>query len=114
VNLAFGTDAPFAFGNFHHSVMNEVRALRCAGVPHEAILRMATVGSAAALGISDHVGMLQPGMSADCVLLDGDPLADIEALNTVSLVVKEGRIVYQHDKAPLLSVASSGMISDLK
>jgi len=40
VNLAFGTDAPFAFGNFHHSLMNEARALRCAGVPHEAILRM--------------------------------------------------------------------------
>jgi len=38
-------------------------------------------------------------MRADCVLLDGDPLADVEALNTVSLVVKEGLIVYQRDKA---------------
>ena len=102
VNLAFGTDAPFAFGNFHHSVINEARALRCAGVPHEAILHMATLGSATALGISDHVGLLQPGMRADCVLLDGDPLADLEALNTVSLVIKEGRIVYQHDKAQLV------------
>jgi len=100
VNLAFGTDAPFAFGNFHHSVMNEARALRCAGMPHEAILRMATMGSATALGIIDHVGMLQPGMRADCVLLDGDPLADIEALSDVRLVVREGRIVYQGDKAP--------------
>jgi len=100
VNLAFGTDAPFAFGNFYHSVMNEARALRSAGIPNEAILRMATVGSATALGIIDQVGMLQPGMRADCVLLDGDPLADIEALSAVSLVVKEGRIVYQHDKAP--------------
>jgi imidazolonepropionase-like amidohydrolase len=99
VNLAFGTDAPFAFGNFHHSVMNEARALRCAGVPDSAILRMATVGSAAALGINDHVGTLEPAKTADCVLLDGDPLADIEALSTVSLVVKEGRIVYQRDNA---------------
>jgi imidazolonepropionase-like amidohydrolase len=79
--------------------MNEARALRHAGVPHEAILRMATEGSATALGINDHVGMLQTGMRADCVLLDSDPLADIEALSTVSLVVKEGRIVYQRDKA---------------
>ena len=99
MNLAFGTDAPFAFGNFHHSVMNEARALRHAGVPHEAILRMATEGSATALGINDHVGTLRPGMRADCAFLDSDPLADIEALSTVSLVVKEGRIVYQRDKA---------------
>jgi imidazolonepropionase-like amidohydrolase len=95
VNLAFGTDAPFAFGNFHHSVMNEVRALRCAGVPNEAILRMATVGSATALGISDCLGTLQPGMRADAVLLDGDPLPDIEALSRVNLVIKEGRVVYR-------------------
>jgi imidazolonepropionase-like amidohydrolase len=94
VNLAFGTDAPFAFGNFHHSVMNEARALRCAGVPNEAVLRMATVGSATALGTGDHVGTLEAGMTADCVLLEGDPLADIEALSTVNLVVKEGRVVY--------------------
>lgn len=94
MNLDFGTDAPFAFGNFHHSVMNEARALRCAGVPNEAVLRMATAGSATALGIRDHVGTLEPGMTADCVLLEGDPLADIEALNTVNLVVKEGRVVY--------------------
>jgi Amidohydrolase family len=95
VNLAFGTDTPFAFGNFHHGVMNEARALREAGVPNEAILRMATAGSATALGISDDVGRLLPGMRADCVLLQGDPLADIEALSRVSLVVKEGRVVYQ-------------------
>jgi hypothetical protein len=90
VNLAFGTDAPFAFGNFHHSVMNEASALRLAGVPDEAILRMATQGSATALGISESVGTLQPGMRADCVLLDSDPLADIEALSGVNLVIKEG------------------------
>jgi hypothetical protein len=42
VPLIFGTDTPFAFGNFFHLVMNEVRALRLAGLPNEAILRMAT------------------------------------------------------------------------
>jgi imidazolonepropionase-like amidohydrolase len=95
VSLAFGTDTPFAFGNFHHGVMNEARALRCAGVPDEAILRMATAGSATALGTSESIGRLLPGMKADCVLVDGDPLADIEALGRVNLVVKEGRVVSQ-------------------
>jgi imidazolonepropionase-like amidohydrolase len=78
--------------------MNEARALGYAGLPNEAVLRMATVGSATALWISGHVGTLERGMTADCVLLEGDPNADIEALSGVSLVVKEGCIVYQRDQ----------------
>ena len=100
VPLVFGTDTPFAFGNFFHSVMNEVRALKLAGLPNEAILRMATVDAATALGIDDRVGTIEPGKLADLVLLDGDPLADIEAVGHVELVMKEGRIVYQRETSP--------------
>jgi imidazolonepropionase-like amidohydrolase len=96
VPLIFGTDTPFAFGNFFHSVMNEVRALKLAGLPNEAILRMATSDTAAALGISDQVGTIEPGKVADLVLLDGNPVSDIEALGHVNLVMKEGRIVYSY------------------
>lgn len=97
VPLIFGTDTPFAFGNFSHSVMNEVRALKLAGLPNEAILRMATSNAATALGISDRVGTIEPGKLADLVLLDGDPVSDIEALGHIDLVMKEGRIVYRRD-----------------
>jgi imidazolonepropionase-like amidohydrolase len=94
VNLAFGTDAPFAFGNFHYTVMNEVRALHLAGVSNHDILTMATAGSATALGIDHTAGTITVGTLADCVLLDGDPVNDLEALGRVSLVLKEGRVVY--------------------
>jgi imidazolonepropionase-like amidohydrolase len=97
VPLIFGTDTPFAFGNFFHSIMSEVRALKLAGLPNEAILRMATSDAAAALGISDRVGTIEPGKLADLVLLDGDPVSDIETLGHVELVMKEGRIVYRSD-----------------
>ncbi|MSO56752.1 MAG: hypothetical protein EXQ55_07505 [Acidobacteria bacterium] len=72
VPLIFGTDIPFVLGNFFHSVMNEVRALKLAGLPNEAILRMATSDAANALGINDLVGTIEPGKLADLVLLDGD------------------------------------------
>jgi len=97
VPLIFGTDTPFAFGNFFHSVMNEVRALKLAGLPNEAILRMATSDGATALGIGDRVGTIEPGKLADLVLLDDDPVSDIEALGHVDLVMKEGRIVYRRE-----------------
>ena len=71
------------------------RALKLAGLPNDAILRMATSHAATALGISDRVGTVEPGKLADLVLVDGDPLTDIEALGRVELVMKEGRIVYQ-------------------
>jgi imidazolonepropionase-like amidohydrolase len=56
---------------------------------------MATSDAAAALGIGDRVGTIQPGKLADLVLLDGDPLQDIESVGRVDLVVKEGRVVYR-------------------
>ena len=95
VPLIFGTDTPFAFGNFFYSVMHEVRALKLAGLPNEAILKMATSDTAIALGIGDRVGTIEPGKVADIVLLDGDPVVDIEALADVALVMKQGRIVYR-------------------
>lgn len=74
--------------------MNEVRALKLAGLPNEAIVRMATSDAATALGISDRVGTIEPGKLADLVLLDGDPVSDI---GHVDVVIKEGRIVYRSD-----------------
>jgi cytosine/adenosine deaminase-related metal-dependent hydrolase len=41
--------------------MPEVRALRLAGLPNAAILRMATTGSAAALGIGERAGTIEAG-----------------------------------------------------
>ena len=101
VTLIFGTDTPFTFGNFFHSVMNEVRALKLAGLPNEAILRMATSEAARALGINDRLGTIEPGKTADLVLVAGDPVSDIEAVGRVELVMKEGRIVYQKDPIQL-------------
>jgi len=100
VRLIFGTDTPFVFGNFFHSVMSEVRALNLAGLSNEAILRAATSEAAAALRIGDRVGTVETGKVADLVLLDGDPLTDLEALGRVALVLKEGRIVYAKPPVP--------------
>jgi imidazolonepropionase-like amidohydrolase len=95
VRLIFGTDTPFAFGNFFHSIMNEARGLKAAGLSNIAILRMATTDAAQALDLDDRLGTIEAGKVADVVLLDGDPTENIEALASVRLVVKEGRIVFE-------------------
>ena len=60
----------------------------------------ATQGSAQALGLSD-VGTISPGAVADLLVIDGDPLADINVLRRpecISTVIQAGRVVA--DAAP--------------
>jgi imidazolonepropionase-like amidohydrolase len=100
VRLIFGTDTPFAFGNFFFSIMNEVRALKAAGLPNAAILRMATTDAARALDLQDRLGTIEQNKIADVVLVHGNPMEDIETLSSVDIVIKEGRIVFESVPPP--------------
>ena len=56
-------------------------------------IRSATVNAADLLGWSDKVGAVKPGLYADMVAVDGDPLADVGLLEHVAFVMKGGRVV---------------------
>jgi imidazolonepropionase-like amidohydrolase len=43
--------------------------------------------------MQDKIGALKPGMYADLVLLDGNPLVQLYDLLNVAVVMKAGRIV---------------------
>ena len=60
--------------------------------PMEAII-CATQTSAECLGIADETGTLEAGKSADVVIVEGDPSADITALHNVDTIVAQGRVV---------------------
>ncbi len=69
----------------------EFRALEASGLDQEHVLRTAGINAAAALGLGLQVGRIAPGSSADLVLVDGDPLADIRDTLRVVGVVRNGR-----------------------
>ena len=87
--LVTGTDSPFVpYGAGLHA---ELRLFARAGLSPAEILKAASVRSAKAAGVEHDIGTLQPGMLADFVVVDGDPLASIQDADNVVLTVKNGR-----------------------
>lgn len=86
VPLAIGTDLS-ASGPFY---LRELQLTQEAGLTHWQVLKLATSGGAQHLGLDDH-GQLKPGYVADFIVLDANPLKDLNALNTVHTVVQQGR-----------------------
>ena len=51
--------------------------------------------AAESMGLEKQIGALAPGLQADIVAVDGNPVQDITALRRVSFVMKGGK-VYKH------------------
>jgi imidazolonepropionase-like amidohydrolase len=91
VKIAFGTDA----GVFPHGENGkEFSYMVEAGMPVLEAIRSATVVNAGILGMSDRIGTLEPGKLADVVATDENPLENVQALENVSFVMKDG-VVYK-------------------
>lgn len=79
-------------GTPHPSIHRELACLVEGGLTAEEALAAATLTNARELG-RDELGLLDPGTTADVIGFSGDPIADINTLNTVTSVVSEGRPV---------------------
>ncbi len=54
-------------------------------------LQAATINAAEALGISDDLGTIEEGKIADLVLLDSNPLEDIQNTRQISAIMIDGK-----------------------
>ena len=75
------------------SLQRELLFLVDGGFTPMQAISMATLENARFIGCDGDVGSLEPGKLADVVVLDGDPLARMENICTVSMVVKGGKVV---------------------
>ena len=89
VPLLAGCDMPFVpIGlGFHY----ELELLAGSGIPPAAVLQMATRNGAEFLGLGARLGTLAPGLVADLVAVEGNPVADITATRRVVAVWQDGR-----------------------
>ena len=94
VPIVAGTDAnamPGSPASIPHgeSLHRELELLAEAGLSALDVLRAATEGPARYFGLADR-GRIEPGLRADLVLIDGDPLADIRASRSIRRVWCDG------------------------
>lgn len=93
VPLIASTDAGIP-GVHHHGLWSGLVAMaHYAGLSPRQALCSATSESARALGLEKTCGVLRPGLSADLIVLAGDPLNDLGQLAQPLWVVAQGRVV---------------------
>ena len=90
LKIVFGTDA--VAGAHGRNAEEFIDRVRDGGQdPMQAMMSANSIG-AEAMGMADHIGSIAPGLQADIIALDGDPLKDITAVRRVVFVMKAGGV----------------------
>ncbi len=97
VKIAFGTDA----GVYAHGRnWKEFVYMAEGGMPALETIRCATLNAAELLGVTDILGVIEKGKLADIIAVDGDPIKDINLMEKVHFVMKDG-VVYKNNPTGL-------------
>ena len=86
--LALGTDQTTG-----PAVHREMELLAATGISNLDIIRIATLNAAVFLGKESQLGSLVEGKAADMVLLNENPLEDIDHAKNIALVLKGGVVI---------------------
>ena len=105
VPIGAGTDTPIGFAIPGYSLLNELDMLVRAGLPPIEALRSATIRPAEFLGLQGDMGAIAAGMKADMVLLDANPLDDINNTRQIDSVVSKGVVYARAELEQPLSTA---------
>jgi len=94
LKVIFGTDA--VAGAHGRNAEEFLYRVQTCGQDPMAALVSANSLAAEALRIQDRVGSIAPGLDADIIALDGDPLKDITAVRRIIFVMKGGKVFVNH------------------
>jgi imidazolonepropionase-like amidohydrolase len=90
LKIVYGTDANAgAHGRNYEEFIGRVRD---GGMDPMQALISATSLAAESMGMGDQIGSIAPGMQADIVAFDGNPLQDVNAAGRAVFVMKAGRV----------------------
>ena len=90
VQIAMGSDSGIVP---HGSNLRELELMVKYGMRRQDALKAATSSAARLLGVSDHLGTLEPGKVADLVVVNGDPLDFTTLPHRIEAVYQDGSLV---------------------
>ncbi len=102
-----GTDAA-ALNSFVYpglALHQELEIFQSAGMSPLSIIQSATINGARFMGVSDSLATIEPGKIADLVLLNDNPLKDINATKNIFAVIKNGMYYDRSNLDALLETA---------
>jgi imidazolonepropionase-like amidohydrolase len=94
-----GTDEGGSF-SYHR----ELELYQRAGMTNAQVLKRATFDMAKYLGQEQQLGSIEKGKLADFFLVPGDPLKDLKAIKSISMVVKDGTVYFPSEIYPKLGI----------
>lgn len=97
--ILFGTDTGGSF-TYHH----ELEIYGKAGLSAAKILKRATYDSARYMQLDQNKGTIAKGKLADFYLIPGNPVTDIKAIKTISMVMKSGTVYFPSEIYPYFSI----------
>jgi imidazolonepropionase-like amidohydrolase len=92
IKLVAGTDTGYG-PNSNRRIPHEVIELVTIGMPPMEAIKAATSISAECMGIEKRTGSIRPGLEADLVAVERDPLSDVRNLQDILLVINNGKVV---------------------
>lgn len=108
VPIGAGTDTPVPIAIPGYTLHLELAALVHAGLSPLDALAAATLRPAEFFSIEDQMGSIDAGKRADMLLLDRDPLLDIENTRTIAAVVTKGVVLGSDEIDQLIQQSANG------
>ena len=90
IKIIFGTDV--GAGGLGRNFEEFIYRVRDGGQPPMDAIIAATSRAAESIRMQDKIGTLAPGMEADIIAVDGNPLEDVTAFRRVVFVMKGGKV----------------------
>src|SRR3954454_451976 len=91
LKIVYGTDA--VAGAHGRNIEEAIVRVKDGGQTAMDAIVSLTSRSAESMRLQDRIGAIAPGLDADLVAVDGDPLADITALRRVVFVMRGGTAI---------------------
>ena len=97
IDIMAGTDTPIFFLTPGLSLHEELAVLVEAGLSPIEAIESATLNPARYFDMENELGLVKEGYLADLILLDANPLSDIQNTKKINLVVRNGKVYSRED-----------------